>query len=207
MLKIAISGKAGSGKNTVASLIATDILKLKKHEYHISAFAAKIKEITELFFPNCDKEALYGPSELRQNVIVSDLSEEIDIGVTYRDVTLDIGKLGRKYNPQFWVGHIAAEHRKLHGEIKLYAIPDMRFKEEHTWLRKNGFTLCRVKRDNLIKVNDISETEQDGMSDDIFDFVIENNCSLEDLRAKVTVALDKHYSNNKAYLQVRNATI
>lgn len=205
MLKIAILGKAGVGKNTIATMIASDIMNLKTHEYKISAFANKIKEITTLMFPNCSQEAMYGNSELRQNRVQSDLDKVIEILVSFRQVALDIGKLGRRYNPLFWVGHIANEYLNLDKEIKLYIIGDLRFREEYEWLKAHDFVMCRVKRDTELKIDDISETDQDGLSDDKFDIIIDNNCSIEELRKRVTDALDSHYSNNEAYLQVRNA--
>lgn len=205
MLKIAISGKAGSGKNTIASLIAEDILKLKREEYRISAFANKIKELTTSMFPGCSQESLYGSSELRQNKILSQLNEVVDTDATFRQVTVDVGKLGRTYNSSFWVAHLALEYFQLHERLKMYAVADLRFCEEYDWLKAHGFLLCRVKRDNLIKINDISETEQDKLSDNMFDIVIDNNDSIAELQGKLTKALDVHFHNNKTYLQVRNA--
>jgi hypothetical protein len=205
MLKIAISGHAGSGKNTVASLIAEDILHLKQEQYQISAFANKIKELITSLFPGCSQESLYGSSELRQNKITSQLNEIINTEATYRQVALDMGKLGRSYNSSFWVAQLALEYFKLPEQLTMYAVADLRFCEEYNWLKSQGFMLCRVKRDNLIKVNDISETEQEKLSDDMFDVVIDNNSTVAELKEKLTNALDMYYRNNKTYLQVRHA--
>jgi hypothetical protein len=205
MLKIAVSGKAGSGKNTVASVIVKDILKLAPDEYRIAAFADKIKELTTSFFPGCDQEALYGASELRQKQIESDINEIIDTVATYRKVTLDIGKLGRTYSPSFWVGHAALKYLSAPPTLRAYMIADLRFIEEYKWLRAAGFNLIRVKRNNLIKIDDISETEQDKLSDDMFDLIVENNGTIEDLRNTLKTDLDELFSNNMTYLQVRDA--
>lgn len=205
MLKIAVSGKAGSGKNTVASVIVKDILKLNSEEYRIAAFADKIKELTTSFFPGCDQEALYGASELRQKQIESEINGVIPTEATYRKVTLDIGKLGRTYSPSFWVGHAALKYMYSPLTLKAYMIADLRFIEEYKWLKANDFTLIRVKRDNLIKINDISETEQDKLSDDMFHSVIQNNGSIDELRKTIKTELDRLFSNNMTYLQVRDA--
>lgn len=184
MIKIAILGKAGSGKSTIASIIAHDILKLKSDEYQVVAFADKIKQVIEILFPGCNKEYLYGGSELRQNPLISELNEFIDIKVSCRQVALDLGKLGRTYHPAFWVAHIA-RHFKHSQHTKFYILADVRFIEEIEWLKKNNFILCKVKRDNLIKINDISETEQEQLKDDQFDVVINNNESIDILKTHI----------------------
>lgn len=73
-------------------------------------------------------------------------------------------------------------------------------------MKANDFTLCRVKRDNLIKINVISETEQDKISDDAFDIIVESNSTILVLKENLNAALNKHFCNNMTYLQVRNAT-
>lgn len=181
MLKIAILGQAGSGKSTIASIIAQDLLKLQPNDYQIVAFADKIKQVIEQLFPGCDLECLYGNSELRQTPIVSELNEFIDTDVSYRQVALDLGKLGRTYHPAFWVAHIA-RHFKQSQHLKFYILSDVRFIEEIEWLKNNDFILCRVKRGNLIKINDVSETEQEQLQDKQFNIVIDNNGSIDDLK-------------------------
>lgn len=205
MLKIAISGKAGSGKNTVASLIGKNVLGLRDDEYQISAFANKIKEFTSNLFPGCKQEALYGASELRQLKIKSEINKIVPTTVTYRQATLDIGKLGRSYHPGFWVAHEAVNYLNTPAHVKAYIIADLRFIEEYEWVKANEFTLIRVKRDNLIKIDDVSETEQDKLSDDMFDIVLQNNGTIDELRKNLVIQMNKAFSNNMTYLQVRDA--
>ncbi len=177
MLSIAISGRAKSGKNTIASILARDIFQLKEYQYTISAFANKIKELTEIMFPGCDLDALYGASELRQNKIKCALSSEFE--TTYRQVNIDLGKLGRTYTSHFWVSHIENEYSQLGKEKKLYIIADARFREEMDWLKENKFKLIRVKRNDAMFIDDISETGQDSIADSEFDYIINNNNSLD----------------------------
>lgn len=207
IIKIALSGKGGVGKNTIASLIGDNILHLKKDEYRVAAFATRIKRIIQSLFPGCDEEALYGSSELRQNKVKSELDITLEDAVTYRQISCDIGKLGRSYSPLIWIAHIARELQKVPPTTKLFIISDLRFIDEFKWAKDNGFMICRIKREEQLKLDDVSETEQDGLADDKFDIIIENNCSIDELRQKVSSSLDSHYSNNKAYLQVRNAAI
>jgi len=185
MLKIALSGKAGSGKNTVANIIS-DYFALKPHETYIYAFANPIKKIIEVAFPECDLESLYGNSELRQKNIICDInryyiSTELP---TYRQAAVDLGKWGRKYSPRFWIWH-AMRAYDLNKGNKLFIISDLRFPEEYEWVKSENFVLCRLKRNNSHKIDDISEHIQDQLPDNLFDFVIENNSSLDVLKTQI----------------------
>ena len=195
MLKLAISGKAGSGKNSAANIIIKDIMHLYQDEFHIAAFATPIKKMIQEMFPNCEQEALYGNSELRQNKITSALNEYADdsIGISYRQAAIDIGKLGRSYHPNFWVWHakktfdsIMSANLFYNASLKAYIIADLRFPNEFKWLKEENFIICRVKRENNSKINDISEYIQDELSDDMFDFVIDNNGTMDDLKQQIT---------------------
>ncbi len=97
-------------------------------------------------FPNCDKKSLYGASELRQNKIISDLNSEINIETTYRQVSLDLGKIGRSYNNLFWVAHLAKDYASFKDWIKAYVVADARFIDEMKWLKNNQFKLIKIKR-------------------------------------------------------------
>ncbi len=207
MIKIALSGKGGVGKNTIATLIAQDIFHLKNDEYIIAAFAERIKYIIQKLFPGCDLEALYGASELRQKKIESELDIAFPDDATYRQISCDIGKLGRSYSSLIWIAHIARQLKCTSKSTSLFIISDLRFIDEFNWAKSNGFIMCRIKRNEQLQLNDISETEQDELKDDQFDIIIDNNCSIKELEQKTALALDRYISNNKAYLQVRDATI
>lgn len=192
MIKIALSGKGGVGKNTIASIIAKDYFDLQENDYIIAAFATRIKQIIQSLFPGCSEEALYGASELRQKTITSDLDILLNDDTTYRQVSCDIGKLGRSYNNYIWIAHIAHQLRMASSSKKLFIIADLRFKDEFEWAKANGFLLCRIKRNENLGLNDISETEQDGISDDEFDIIIENDCSMIELVPRISALLDEH---------------
>lgn len=182
MIKIALLGRAGSGKSTVASLLTRRVFKFHKEDCKIRAFADPLKEAIEHLFPGCNRENLYGNSELRQAILHSDLDKFIELHATCRQVSIDLGKMCRTYNPAFWVAHLA-RHFERHQNMKLYVVSDVRFIEEIEWLRQNQFILCKIRRDNLIKINDVSETEQETISDDQFDFIIDNNGPITELEA------------------------
>lgn len=192
MLKIALSGKAKSGKNTVANMIVSK-LGLKPSEYVMTAFANPIKKTIELIFPNCDKNALYGDSELRQNKIECAISKYGNLDVSFRQASIDIGKLGRAYNSDLWVWHAMEEYNLGLNQagLKAYIVTDLRFPNERKWLEEAGFTLCRIKRSDASKIDDISETIQDDQPDLLFNHIIDNNSSIEYLEQQVTEIIDK----------------
>lgn len=182
-LRIAISGKARTGKNTVADLIIKH-LNLKESEYRIRAFADPMKQIIEVMFPNASKECLYGASELRSNVIEDFYRSDDGKLLTYRTALTDIGKKARQYNQNIWVYNF---HKDLlaHTHVHAYVASDLRFINEFNYLKEQDFYLIRVLRDGTSVGTDVSETEQEQISDDKFDRVIHNDFSIETLSWEV----------------------
>lgn len=194
MLKIALSGKAKSGKNTVSDMIIK-ILKLCPSEFRADAFANPIKQMIQEMFPGCNTEGLYGSSELRQNQITSilDIYNVNTLPTTYRQASIDIGRLGRSYHPDFWVWRARMNFDKASANpaLKAYIISDQRFPNEREWLKSEGFVLCRVARREAAKIDDISETIQDQQPDELFDFILDNNSTMIDLEKQVKEMIGK----------------
>ena len=194
MYKIAISGKANSGKNTLAKLIVEELNLLC---YSINAFADPIKLIIEQMVPNVDKNCLYGSSQLRSKIINNDLMDKNNNPLTYRQMLIDIGTLGRTYNENIWVNKMEEKFYQESTKMLLtlglknyenkaaYMITDCRFKNEAEWIKNNYFYLIRIKRQGNIEINDATETAQDAIDDKFFDFIINNDSNLDDLRLKV----------------------
>lgn len=204
MIKIAISGKGNVGKNTAAKILVDKTSKDLQFlgDFPTYAFANKLKQIISIIFPGCDNRALYGSSELRQNKITSNLNISLPDWVTYRKVACDLGKAMREYNPIIWIAHVdklfqkelkfESIHHKFENNKIPFIISDLRFIEEYEWAKKNKFTLIRIKRNNHLKSDDVSEVEQDQISDDKFDFIIENNGSLDDLEKQLQKVIENH---------------
>jgi hypothetical protein len=70
-------------------------------------------------------------------------------------------------------------------------ITDVRFKNEIVGVHERGGKLIRVKRPGVDKAewNHPSETEQLTIPDEDFDYVLQNDGTLEDLTEKVAIAL------------------
>lgn len=175
MFKILISGKANTGKDTLKN-ICIDLLNIQNN-YTSLAFADPMKKIVCEMYPNIDRNWLYGPSELRNNIIV-DALDSYGNPLTVRQLLLDLGKFGRAYNSDVWVNAADTKINK----SKHILIPDCRFINEFNYAKRNNFYLIRIKRpDNKYKINDISESEMDLIDDSKFNSVILNDGPIENL--------------------------
>jgi len=191
MYKIAISGKANSGKNTTASIILEELSLVdnKKIRHKIMAFADPIKEIVLTMFPGAREEYLFGESSFRSEKIPG-AKNKMGEPLTYRQALIDIGTMAREYNSSIWVDcfhkrvmeliHKESEILPENLKTGMVIVTDLRFQEEMDYLKNNGYFLIKVNRKEHSIINDKSETEQESFSD--FDFVIDNNGTLSDLR-------------------------
>jgi len=189
LIKIAICGRANSGKNTIAQILAHRLCDHPK-EYAMLAFADPIKEMAMIMFPWADPECLYGASHLRNNTIPY-AKNEFGEPLTYRQALIDIGTQGRRYKPDIWVDVMDHRIQKMplkeqEGiEKRLLLITDLRFVNEMDYLVRKGFFVIKVLRDTPLLINHGTETEQEKIPENDFDFILENNADLETLRNKV----------------------
>src|SRR5579871_738234 len=120
MYKIAITGKANSGKNTLGELIVEHLserVALEKSRLdgaHLKdlakyvAFADPLKQMARLAFPNIPRKWLYGSSKFRAEVIPGAFKDGTPL--TVRQLLIDLGNdFGRKYQSDLWIRNI--EHR------------------------------------------------------------------------------------------------
>lgn len=183
MYKIAISGKANSGKNTVASMLV-EFLKYKNSKEKIVALADPMKHIVKIMHPEALDECLWGPSELRSNIISEKYLNEFGKPLTYREALINLGAYGRKYHRDIWLNALVKDATKSE-DVNAYIVSDVRFVNEFKYLKEAGFTMIRVLRDDCAVIDDISEKEQEAIKDKEFDHVINNNKTIEYLRDEV----------------------
>lgn len=184
--KIAICGKKRVGKNTLSTILA-NLISIKYHSEataKIMAFADPIKEMILQMFPKANKNCLFGSSELREEII-PDAIDQNGNPLTYRQALIDIGTLGRKYNPNMWVNvfhnRIQTMNDNYFFPIKLIICSDLRFPEEFEFLKKHNFCLVKLRRKDTLLSDNPTETAQDGISLDLFDIVVDNDKSIDDL--------------------------
>lgn len=184
VIKIAIHGKANSGKDTLAKILAA---KLESKTRHPGpglklAFADPIKEIAEIMFPQVPRDVWWGPSPLRSTVI-DEAYDSDGNKLTARRLLTDLGKKGRKYNQNIWINAVL---HKIKENLGFVVISDLRFKNEFAALKENNFFLIKlVRKSNISKSKDESEVDLDDVSNDNFDYLINNDKSLEDLNESI----------------------
>ncbi|CAB4197051.1 hypothetical protein UFOVP1290_571 [uncultured Caudovirales phage] len=183
MYKIAISGKAGSGKDTLAKLLR-DHLDTDNCNTKILALADPVKDIVKIMFPRTEDYILYGPSKNRALIVPGVFKN--DAPLTYRKLLQEIGtEVGRSYNQSIWLNVLdyKLEMAEKNGNIKLFVVSDVRFKNEFDHLKQCGYTMIRIFRNLDSDLDHSSETEQNSINDDLFDYVIDNNNSIEQLKS------------------------
>ena len=178
--KIAISGKANSGKSTTAKLFENTIPGKSK----IIALADPMKQIVKTIFPEARDECLYGPSELRSEIIDKKYINMYGSPLTHRQALLAIGAFGRSYNNDIWLNMLVSDANSSKS-INTYIVSDARFSNEFSYLKQSGFTMIRLIRKNSTHINDVSETEQDSIDNSEFDYVIYNDGTIDNLQQEV----------------------
>jgi hypothetical protein len=186
MYKIAIMGKANSGKNTLGKMIVRNI----RREHNIYsptkylAFADPIKEMIRQMFPSLPRKFLYGSSKYRNEIIPGAFRNGVPL--TVRQLLIDLGTgVGREYKPTVWLDNF--DYRFSEAHCKIIVVPDVRFRNEFEHLRKKGFYLIRLYRDTgQPEIQHISETGQENIRDEEFDYVLSNNSTLHNLRIEVS---------------------
>lgn len=191
MYKIAITGKANSGKNTLGELVVSRLRsrihkELGRGSVHNDAkyiaFADPLKKMAREAFPNIPRKWLYGSSKFRAEVIPGAFKDGVPL--TVRQLLIDLGNdFGRKYQPDLWIRNLEHRVKKLsrNPRTKTVVVTDCRFRNEFDFLKAEGFYQIRLLRDTHTKINDVSETNQDGILDSEFDYVVNNNGTLQDL--------------------------
>ena len=209
---IGVSGIAGSGKSVFANFLVED------HGFEVLSLADPLKRICREVF-DFTEEQLWGPSEKRNEPDPRYPREDGTYLSARQALQLLGTEFGRACYPNVWVEYAIRMARKieqnyyLHSEprstsgTKVYqgryykdteaerwiAIPDVRFRNEIDGIRQAGGKLVRIRRPGagLSGAAGVhaSEAEQASIPDDVFDLVIENNGTLEELRAKAAAAL------------------
>ena len=177
MYRIALVGKANSGKNTTSTLILNNLEGGKT-----IAFADPIKEIIKIMFPHVKKKHLYGSSKFR-NTIIDRAKDKDGNPLTIRQALIEIGTgLGRGMNEKVWLDVFDDRFSKLiNKKTNAVIVSDCRFRNEFDHLRNKGFFIIKIKREDELKINHISETNQDLIKDNEFHFVLNNDGTIDDL--------------------------
>ena len=199
---ISVSGKIGSGKDTVAKIIQE---LTPYHNWEVKKFAGKLKVIAtiltgipiEKFEDQEFKHTILGPewdyyhnTEKTQIVDgVAQNSKELRY-MTVRDLLQKLGTEAMRMglHEDTWVNALMSDYN---AEESNWIITDTRFPNEMKAVESRKGIKIKVIRDsgNTIGTTHPSETALNDYSN--WDYIIDNTGSIEDLQKKVKEILDK----------------
>jgi hypothetical protein len=186
MYKIAISGKANTGKNTLSKMIVKELRKDRDAYLGVKymAFADPIKEMVRQMFPSLPRNYLYGSSKYRGEIIPGAFKDGKPL--TIRQLLLDLGTaVGRGYKETVWLDNFDFRLDKVKYK-KIIMVTDVRFRNEFEHLKNKGFYQIRLYRDTgQPAIQHVSESNQNTIADSEFDYVIHNDKGLGDLKREV----------------------
>ena len=186
---IGISGKMGSGKDTLAEMIST--LSSGENQYIVKHHADKLKKIVSLLI-NVPVAFLNDQAFKRKNL-------SSDWGMTVRELLQKVGTDGLRNNvhENIWINSLYADYLPkgfssmeeylkslkpgdfVKMDLPNWVIADVRFPNEAEAVREKGGILVRINRDLDVTSDHASETSLDDWHD--WDYVVDNNGSKAEL--------------------------
>jgi hypothetical protein len=172
---IGISGRIGSGKDTVAEIIQ-DITG----DFEVKRFAGKLKAVASLL--TGIPAEIMNIQEVKQQYLA-------EWGMTLRELLQKLGTDAVRdgLHKEAWVLALFSDYTGQN-----WVIPDCRFPNEYDSIKAEGGIVVRIERGPRAENVHPSESSLD---DHQFDYCIDNNGSIADLREKVEFLIGKLASN------------
>lgn len=171
---VALTGKAGCGKSTLADYLET------RHHFARLRFATPLKAMLKAF--GLTDEHIEG--RLKQ------VPTPLLCGKTPRDAMITLGtEWGRDLiGPNLWTDAWQRDFDLLKGAGRDVVTEDLRFENECGVIRTNGGVVIRILRPSSAEIAPSSHVSERG--DFEADATIINDCSLDTLYARLDAALD-----------------
>ena len=165
-----ISGKKGSGKDLVGKIIQGNT----QPPYRVMKFADKIKDIVCLL-TGCSRDDLEN-REFKNKELGGEWNN-----MTPREFLQLLGTEACRnvIHPDIWVNALFANYDTSSNYDSNWIITDVRFENECQAIKDRGGIIIRINRDSDVVDDHTSETALDNY--DGFDFVVDNNGSIDDL--------------------------
>lgn len=192
---IAFTGKAQAGK-TESSKVLEALAAKDGHKVIRISFATALKNIAKQYFGwDGDKEIYYQPIQGGPGARGNEQAFE-PVPDRGRQLLINIGAKFREIRPTIWADIAFDEMRAISSKTPegiIFIIDDLRFKNEVDIVNRFGRSkIVKVVRPNgQLSIDDISEKDLD---DVVFENIIDNSGTLEDLARSV----EKVYSLAKS---------
>lgn len=198
---IGINGYAGVGKDTVGEIIK----ELQPwDQWEIKKFAGKLKEVASIILGI--PKAMFEDQEFKKKDLPQMWSNH-GLPMTVRDFLQKLGTDGLRegLHPNTWVNALMMDYieqvinvinnegYQLEDRYPNWIITDCRFPNEARAIKNEGGVIVRVNRAGIKAINaHPSEVALDAWS---YDYVIDNDGSIEDLRKQVENVLKQVYKD------------
>lgn len=189
-----IHGLKRSGKDTFAS-----ILKELEPAVEIKPFAGPLKEITAKAFDLSLSTVDYLKNDESIKIGFRSPQEKMCTGNSMRNFLQNLGTEAMKpiFGDYVWAKLFTDSYLKSPKGC-IFVAPDFRVIEEYQYITSEAITAnadtldvvtIKIQRDEVQASGDTHITEQ-GLADFKFDYIVDNNGTLEDLRAEAVEFLD-----------------
>ena len=178
---VGVCGYIGSGKDTLADIL------IKEKGYIKLSFASSLKDAVSAIF-GWDRNMLEGAtpeSRLWREQVDEWWSQRLNIlNLTPRWVLQHLGTdiLRDKFHPDIWIASLERKIIELSKENNI-VITDCRFQNEMKILKRLGAKLVRIERNGNESL--YFHSSENSWQNFDFDFIIENNSTLDNLRDSV----------------------
>lgn len=178
---VGISGKARSGKDTFAEMLAAQLNKGAHPPFVMMAFANELKLRCQAAF-DLSYEQLWGDDKEKVDERYQK-QMQANVHWTAREIMQEYGAFYRSIDGEFWIKNLfkVAADKGYNNVI----VTDVRYINEADYILNKGGYVIRVERENKDDVHNMqhpSEVQLDGYNR--FDFVVNNNGTLEELAEK-----------------------
>lgn len=175
MTLLGISGHARSGKDTIAAYL------VEEFGFTRVALADAVRDAVYALDPLIP----YWDGHHHLSTVVDKLGwEEVKTTAEGRRLLQNMGtEVGRnQFGSDFWLDIATAQIDSVSGPV---VITDIRFANELSWLKNDWYssTAIKVKREGYGPIN--GHSSDAGLPDNLFDLVIQNNGTIEELHWKI----------------------